>query len=416
MSTKFNPCRRCMQGLLACLGTLAFACTAAEESPYADTIYGDWSGRRTQWNAAGYDWQLGYKADLVARLSEGSSRRVYGLGNLELKLNLDGSKVFGIDNGHLLFHLLSNHGAKPAREYNRLPHGLDNIEVPYNANTTKLYQLYWDQGFLNDRVGLLFGLFDLNSEFYSTESSGRFLQPTFGIGAEMGGSGRNGPSIFPTPALALRLRAETESGIYGRIAVFDGVPGDPNNLHGTHVQLGKGDGSLGVAEVGFGKLVGGRLAVGAWRYTNQFPDLVDIDANGNPVSRPQRGAYLLAEKRLLEGDKSPQVDAFFRYGRTVGDSLQFDRALATGLMIKGFSANRPDDEFGVAFAEEGNSSKWRSTQANAPARERSLEWVYRYRAMPGLVIQPSLQYLINHAVDTTQDASWYALVRCELSF
>jgi len=102
---------------------------------------------------------------------------------------------------------------------------MDNIETPYNANTTKLYQAWIQQTFLDERLSVLAGLYDLNSEFYATESSGIFIQPAYGIGAEMAGTGQNGPSIFPTASFGIRAKAET-AGYYLQAVVLDGVPGD----------------------------------------------------------------------------------------------------------------------------------------------------------------------------------------------
>ncbi len=410
-------CRRSapLRWLLPALAGFAASAAAAADAPYADTLAGDWGGRRSSWRDAGYDWQLVYKADLVKRLDAGGPGKLRALDNLDLKLDVDGMKAFGLGGTRLFLHLLSNRGAKPAAESGGLADGIDNIEVPENGNTTKVFELYWEQRLLGDRVGLLFGLFDLNSEFYSTPASALFLHPTFGTGAELGGSGRNGPSIFPNAALALRLRYDGETGTYASAAVFDGVPGDPENLHGNHVRLDKGDGSLAIAEAGSGTLQHGRLAVGGWSYTAKFPSLAEVDGSGRPVPRPERGAYVLAEKRLAAAGAA-DVDGFLRYGRATSATLHFDRAFGAGVVGRGLVAARPADEIGLAYAWERNSPAWRASRANAPPSERSLELIYRLHLAPGLIVQPVLEYLADHGSEAGADRVWFAIVRCELNF
>ena len=74
---------------------------------------------------------------------------------------------------------------------------------------------------------LLLGLYDLNSEFDVIETAGLFLNSSFGIGAEYGSSGRNGPSIFPATSFGARLSGQPVQSLFIRGAVLDGVPGDP---------------------------------------------------------------------------------------------------------------------------------------------------------------------------------------------
>lgn len=41
-----------------------------------------------------------------------------------------------------------------------------------------------------------------------------------------------------------------------------------------------------------------RLSVGVWAYTSHFNDVLDVDANGNPVQRSSHGMYAMIEKVL----------------------------------------------------------------------------------------------------------------------
>ncbi len=45
--------------------------------------------------------------------------------------------------------------------------------------------------------------------------------------------------------------------------------------------------------------------------------------------------------------------------------------------------------------------------------EKSFELGYRYHAMPGFIVQPFVQYLLNHSEDMTKDKTWWLGVRME---
>ena len=227
---------------------------------------------------AGLRYEAVYKADLLHGFSHGIDRHTHFLGNLDLKLGWQG-KPFGTGTTRAQIHLLNNHGDKP-NEFIGTAQGVSNIETP--VNTSKVYQAWAEQGFFDDKLAILVGLLDLNSEFYVTDSSAMFIHPAFGTGSELAQTGRNGPSIFPTTSAAIRMRLNFSPG-YLQGAIFDGVPGDVNNRRGTHVRFDKGDGTLQIVEAGIGLEQGklpGKLALGAWRYTGRFDDLIDTDASG----------------------------------------------------------------------------------------------------------------------------------------
>lgn len=407
----------------------------ASTSDYGDMLLGDWGGARGAMSAHGYDWEIVYKLDLLSKTSapskagcQGSSParcfNTYALDNLDIKLSLDGEKMAGLKGSSALLYILSNHGGKPALKSDRLPHGMDNIETPYNANTTKLYQIWIQQAFLNERLSVRAGLYDFNSEFYATESSSIFIHPTFGIGAEMGITGKNGPSIFPTTSFAIRIKAESASGYYLQAVTLDGVPGDPNNPHGTHVQFNKGDGALNVIEGAIPLSVAenahdNKLALGVWRYTARFDDLLDVDINGNPVKNVSHGYYAMVEKvlRYKPGSNEESINSFVRAGKADGDTTQFDMAWSAGLVFSGLFAGHDQDQLGIAYAQERNGAKYRAVPGNSPViYEKSFELTYRYQAMPGLVMQPIAHYLLNHSNDPAQDKSWWLGMRVEVSF
>lgn len=402
-------------------GSVADSESIASSSDYSDSLLGDWGGKRGTMSAHGYDWGIVYKLDLVGNTSS-PNKEIYVLDNLDIKLSLDGERIAGYQGTSAFLYILSNRGGKPAVESNRLPHGMDNIETPYDADTTKLYQAWVQQTLLDNRVSVLAGLYDLNSEFYANESAAMFIHPTFGIGAEMAGTGKNGPSIFPTTSFAIRVKVQPAPGYFLQAATLDGVPGDPNNSHGTHVQFNKGDGTLNVVqgEIPLGLPVDAhdnKLALGLWRYTSRFDDQLDVDANGNLIPRISHGVYATLEKVLSYKPDSHEesIRSFIRWGKNDGNTIQFDMAWSAGLVFEGALPGREQDELGIAIAQERNGTKYRVASGSSIPHEKSLELGYRYHALPGLVLQPVVQYLINHSTQQDQDRTWWLGIRFEAS-
>ena len=252
----------------------------------------------------------------------------------------------------------------------------------------------------------------MNSEFYVTETSSLFIQPVYGIGAEMAASGQNGPSIFPTTSFAVRAKAQA-AGYYLQAAVLDGVPGDPGNPHGTHVQFNRGDGALDVMEAAMPlgsaeDAHNNKFALGFWRYTARFDDLL------NPsVKRISRGSYALLDKALRYRPNSNEavINGFIRAGQADGDTTQFDMSWSAGLVFTGLLFGHDTDKLGVAYAVEHNGQKWRTVTGNPVAFENSMELTYRHSVMPGLELQPTAQYLITHSSDPAQNNSWWLGMR-----
>lgn len=400
---------------LMCLTLAGQACAEDVVPDYAARLLGDWQGARTRYFQQGYDWEIVYKLDLVAKVSGSANKgKVYALDNLDIKLNLDADQAFGWTGTRGLLYILGNHGGKPALKNDRLPHGLDNIEVPDGADTIKLYQLWLEKE--SGAWSVKGGLYDLNSEFYVTDASGLFIHPTYGIGAEFAGTGRNGPSIFPTTSLALRVKWQPAPDWYLQAAVLDGVPGDLDNPKGTHVQWNSGDGALQIVEGGW-QAEAGKLALGLWRYTTRFDDLLDVDGAGNPVQRRSQGAYLIAEHRLWQdpGRASRRLRGFARFGGNDGDTTQFSQAWSAGLVWDGLFAARPDDQFGITLSQEHNAEKWRLANPSSPHHERAWEMAYRGEVNGWLTLEPFLQFLANHGNDPSQNRTWWLGMRLEFN-
>ncbi len=373
-------------------------------------------------DAPPYELHAQYRLDLWTGLQGAAKGRTGTAGVVDLKADLDADRAWGWTGARLFAHLIGTHGNHPNHNHGGAQ-GLDNIEA--RTNTITLFEAWVEQSLLDDRASVLFGLLDLNAEFQVTESSTVLIHPGFGTASELAQTGRNGPSVFPVSSLALRGLWRFDDDFSLRAAVFDGVPGDPDHPHGTHIRLGHGDGTLAIAEFAYVHKPGAygvnKLALGAWRYTMRFDDFLDTDAAGNPLRRRNAGAYVHGERTLwrFTADGSRGLDGFLRLGTASSDVNQMDMALGAGILVRGPSASRPKDEFSFGIAAEHNSHRWRQAQRDAgapdPAAEVAYEFTYRAPVNAWLALQPDLQWLRNHGATPRKSAVMLGL-RFDLRF
>ena len=269
---------------------------------------------------------------------------------------------------------------------------VSNIEA---IGSVRIYEAW-----LSRRVGaggIKLGLIDLNSEFDVQEAAGLFLNSSDGIAAEFSHTGRNGPSIFPTTALAITGFAVPASGWTLRLGVFDGVPGDPAHPRRFVVKLGAGDGALVVGQVTRRFANGLRFEAGAWRYTAAFNALDNVDAAGNQARlRASKGGYGLVEAVLIPAiDGGPSLTGWVRGGVADARVNRIAAYLGGGLVIASPFAGRDGDSTGLSVMHAGFGGAARRAEPGLHNGETTIEATYRIVLPWGLAVQPDIQYVVH---------------------
>ena len=339
-------------------------------------------------------WSLSaaYKADLADVARGGAARGARLLDNLDVTLEADLDQLVGWRGAHVYIDGLNNLGGKPNDLAGTLQ-GVNNIEVA--DPRAKIYQAWIEQK-AGEHVSILAGLYDLNSEFYHNETSGLLIAPPFGIGSELSATGPNGPSIFPSTALAARVRAATDN-IYVQVAILNAHAGTIGDREG--VDLTGKDGAMLIGEAGW--TGAGKVAIGVWRYTKRQPRIVAPGLTVAPPPRHAEGAYLLLERDLAGSEGKPRfVHGFMRVGFSDGKTTPFSGGWQVGLLVDRPFAARPDSAFSIGFADGALSSGYRAPVADTgrlPAHERLVELTYSDRLMEHVSLQPDLQYVFHPA-------------------
>jgi porin len=372
-----------------------------------EKLSGDWGGARTKLYEKGYDININYMADFWRNTSGGVQQGNRVNDNLNLIMDVDGEKVLGLkgSSAHLFF--INNFGGR-INDLVGSNGGIDNIEVP--DQSFQVYEAWVQQNFLDDKISLMAGLSDVNSEFYVTQSSLLFLNPAAGLGTEFAVTGDNGPSTFPYTSLGARVAVRPTEKTYLMGAVYDGVPGDLDHPRSTQITFGDKEGALLVAEGGVKHDSWGHFGVGAWKYTAKRSDQVNSDDKKN-----SQGTYFLVDRSFYSDDLR-DISSFARVGFTKGDVERFKSNWSLGLVFTGYVPNRPEAKIGFAASQNANSSKYKIVNAPVDSKETQYELTYSDKITPWLSVQPDLQYTVNPGTDPTLDNALTVGTRLAVDF
>ena len=350
-------------------------------------------------------WRLStvYTADLLRNARGGLAVGNAYLDNLDVSLAVDGERAFGVPGLQLFAYGLYNNSARFSEELSGDAMTTSNIDAP---RAVRLYEAWADWTFGASDASMRFGLYDLNSEFDTTEARSLFANSTFGVGHELGQTGRNGPSIFPSTSLALRMAFKPAADWALLVAAFDGVPNDPERPSQTRIRIGGGDGALLVTELQrYGPRLT-KLAAGAWHYTEHF-ERIDDTLLGSPSPRKDAssGAYVLADLAVWQDplDTDRQVEAFARVGVASAAVNEFDGSAQLGIIVRQPFGGPADESLGFAVATARTGETYRHAQRarGAPVEdgEAVIEVTYRRALLPWLTVQPDIQYILNPGAD-----------------
>ena len=389
--------RSCLRGschFLICLGLLA-STTSALAQDERPTGYprsaNERDGKPVRISAV-------YAAELRANVDGGIDQGARYLDNLDLQVAVDAERALGWRGARLFAYAIYNNDNSLSELVGDFQ-TISNVETGIRA--ARLFEAWIEQD-VGGRGSLKAGLYNLNSEFDTTQSGGLFLLSSHGIGPDFSQSGKSGPSIFPRTSLALRGEAALHDHWLVRAAILDGVPDDPDHPSKTAIKLSAQDGALLVAELNY--LRGGtKAAFGAWSYTSRFDPITK--SNAFRSGRGNSGAYVFAEHRLIGArrDDAAGLAGWLRYGFADARYNPVHRYLGGGLVYSGLSKGRSDDQIGVSFAAASFGRRYRSGRGDegfgAGKREIIFEAVYNAVLAPWVSAQPDVQYIVDPGGD-----------------
>lgn len=356
---------------------------------------------------------LAEKIDVLSAVRGSVDDRVHVLDNLDLLGDADLEKLVGWDGATAHVHVMNNLGTSPNQTIGTLQ-GVDNIEV--RNHRLHLFEA-WVQQRIGERASVRAGLYDLNSEFYANSAAALLIAPAFGVGSELSATGVNGPSIFPSTAITVRVERRLGKTGYVRAALLNataGCPGEPNG-----VDFNFHNGLLAIGEVGVER-AGAKLAVGYWRYTKPQDDFTETDADGVPLRQRAHGAYLVAEMRVAGGDESRAVTLFARLGLSGGQTTPYKGGFQTGFLVERVLGGRPDSAISLGLNHGVTTDGYRAARRDEglpPAQaETALELAYSDKVAPWLTLKPDLQLIFDRGGVDKSPTVVVAALRTTFSF
>lgn len=376
---------------------------STSEPELTEGLLGNWGGVKPTLMAAGVSVELKYKGDLVQNLSGGLKQKTDYLGHIDVLTDFNLEKIASLKGLNLILYGLGNHGADPT-EYIGDSFASSNIEA---SDTFKLYEAYLHQT-VDDRFTMIFGLRDLNADYYVTDSAANLLNSAFGIGPSLSQTGVNGPSIFPTTALALTFRYESPTSLYFQAGIFNATAGDPDRPYGTRITTKNENGYLYVWETGLASDEDAgryKYGVGAWNYSAMSAPLDSTKSESR-----NSGLYFLVDQSLCKN-----ISAFAKHGVASPAINQFSSSTELGIAAQGLIGSRPDDVLSLGYAI-GSISDDYETANTSKRTEAVVELNYRMAIGHGIALTPDYQYIKNPGVTHGVKDAQIGALRIEIQF
>jgi len=404
---------------------------------------GDLWGVRTALEKAGVTFSLTYIGETLGNATGGTRRGAIYEGRLDTQLDVDLDKLLGWQGAsfHTNFYQIHGHGL--SRYY------LNNLLVAGGIEalpTTRLFELWLEQKFLDGQFTIRAGQLAADSEFVVSQTAGLFVNNTFGWPTINAANLPSGGPAYPFATPAVRAKFTPNENFSFLIGLFNGDPAGPagpfddpepqrRNRTGTNFRIS--DPALLMTEASYAYNSGkdstglpGTIKLGYWhhfgRFNNQRLDNIGFslaDPQSSGLARRLRGndgLYAVFDQTIyrVPGTDDQGASIFARLASSPSDRNLISFYADGGLAYKGLLPGRPDDTFGVnvAYAKISGRARQRDRDARLfaaagaidpetgelnytggalPVRssEASIEVTYQMVVIPGWTVQPDFQYI-----------------------
>ena len=423
-----------------------------------DYLLGDWGGWRTKLSQKGIDFEFFYGGSVPDNLDGGIRRGGVYQGALLMTLDLNSEKLVGYEGGQFHVGSIWLHGEKPFSD--KYVGDLNKVNLLDFNNGFRLWELWYEQKFLDGKVSLKAGQMAIDRDFivpeyynsivgvtllnqtffFPTMAFNVWDQPFFPVG-------HHGLASTPYGTPGARLRFDPVPFGYFQVGVYDGLP--DRSRSGTRINLNSEEGALIYAELGIklNQAKGaegppGNLKLGAYYHTDDFFDMyqgywVAVDNYLASIGQPglgvfttarrhsgNYGIYFLADQTLWRerGKDDPAQQGLVGFFRAAG--APSDRNLAQlgidgGFVYKGLIPGRDWDTLALAASYLEISDDLHraqrdinSTLASVGAPpffthladyETVVELSYKLQVAAWWTVQPSIQRVIHPGARTLND-------------
>lgn len=390
-----------------------------------DTLLGDIGGLRPWLGQYGVTFALTETSEYLANLRGGLGRGGAYDGLTTATLQLDTSKALGIPGGLFNVSGLQIHGTDVSARYLGTLNTASGIVA---QPSTRLWELWYQQSFLGDKVDVRIGQQSLDQEFITSQYAALFLNTMFGWPAVPSYNLPSGGPGFPLASLGVRARARVSDSLTGMIGVFDGDPlgNDPGNLSGTNFNVRNS--ALVIGELQYAvnpRALPGTYKLGFWYDSNSYDDqrydntgVSLASSNSTHIPARHRGnysVYAVADQTVWRPDPNGprSVGVFARVMGAPGDRNLVDFAANLGVVMKAPFAGRDNDSVGLAatYIRVGSAihgfdldnRALMSGPYGVRTQETTLEATYQFQIAPWWQLQADAQYTFNAGAGKNPD-------------
>lgn len=389
------------------------------------TLLGDIGGLRPFIGQYGATFTMTETSEYLSNLRGGLAHGGTYDGLTTATLAIDTQKAFGLPGGTFNVSGLQIHG-RNLSQYNL---GTLNTASGIEADdTTRLWELWYQQSILNGRVDFKVGQQSLDQEFMVSTYANTFVNTMFGWAGLPSYDMPSGGPAYPLSALGVRVRGQITPSLTALAGVFDGNPapgtGDPQRLNGSGTNFNLHNGALYIGELqyainqpsegqmdlGKGSGLPGTYKVGVWYNNERFADQ-RFDNTGASLANSATGTaaqhkgdysfYAVADQMVWRPnpDEPRSIGVFARVMGAPGDRNLVSVSANVGVVMKAPFKGRDNDSvgLGLAYIKVGSHAAGLDADSGNVVRgsETALEATYQYQVTPWWVLQADAQYTFN---------------------
>ena len=397
---------------------------------------GDMGGLRTVLGNYGITFGLTETSEVLGNTTGGLHRGFAYDGMTTMTLTMDTDKAFNLSGGIFNVSALQIHGRNLSAD------NLDNLQTVSGieaSNSTRLWELWFQQAFLGGKADLKIGQQSIDQEFMTSQYSSLYVNTIMGWPMVPSADLYAGGPAYPLSSLGVRLQGQLTESLKLLGGVFnDNPPGGPFNddsqLRGNEasgVRFNMNTGALFIGEMQYlvnpplgdktfsSKDIGGlpgTYKLGAWHDTGNFFDQ-RFDTGGLSLANPASNSYprtyegnfsiySVADQMVWRQSDGPRsIGVFARIMGAPADRNLIDRSLNAGANVKALIPGRDDDTFGIGYGWAHVSKQasdldrdtgiFKGTVYPIRNSEQFIEITYQYQVAPWWIVQPDMQYIIN---------------------
>ncbi len=441
-----------MRGCLSAICTVSAAGAAPMPAmaQTADTdLLGDMGGIRTTLGNYGITLNFTDSENLLGNLAGGVKQGATLQGVATGTMEIDTGKAFGLQGGTFRVTALQIHGRSLT------PYYLDDLQAA-NGNeaedTTRLWELWYDQAFDYGKFDVRLGQQSIDNEFIVSKYSGLFVDTMAGWPLIPSEDLYGGGPAYPLASLGARIQVKPADNTTILAGAFDDNPGggvfsdDTQALDAAGAKFNLNTGALFISELQYavnepavGQMIQadqpppsslpGTYKIGFWYDTGAFPDqrfgtdglsLASPNSNGNPEEHKDNySLYGVADQTVWQSaaDSWRTLNIFARVMGAPENQNLIDFSFNGGVTLTAPLPGRDNDQTGIDFGVGRVSGRAASLDRDVGITPRGteelIELTYQTQITPWLTLQPDIQYVINPGAGLQNPADQASTLRNE---